>query len=45
MTVPKHEVMPDDHNGVQTIMAQGFHAYPTLTTKYNHKYNFSIKYN
>lgn len=29
MTVPKHEVMPDGHNGEQTIMALGFHAYPT----------------
>ena len=29
MIVPKHEVMPDDHNGEQTIMEQGFHAYPT----------------
>jgi len=29
MTVPKHEVRPDGHNGEQTIMARGFHAYPT----------------
>lgn len=29
MIAPKHEVMPDDHNGEQTIMVQGFHAYPT----------------
>jgi len=29
MTVPKHEVMPDDHNAEQIIMAQGLHAYPT----------------
>lgn len=29
MTVPRHEVMLDGHNGEQTIMVQGFHAYPT----------------
>jgi len=29
MTVPKHEVMLDGHNGEQTTMVLGFHAYPT----------------